>query len=260
MRVDLRGSARDVRYAVRSLTKHPAFAAIAIATIALTVAANAVAFAVLRTLLDPLPYGHAQQLVSVIETDAQTPNPETASYATAHDWAARVTAFESVATWSDAAVRLVRPDGVDLVRGMDVSSNFFDTLGVRMALGRSFRPGEGVDTKDVVVLTHDTWTDLFAADPNVVGRSVAAVGGAFTVVGILPAEFHPLHMSNPAERPRVFIANDHAQADCRTAACRRTRVIARLRAGVSADLAQAEVRNVTVSLVHEYPNQYPTGE
>jgi predicted permease len=58
----------------------------------------------------------------------------------------------------------------------------------------------------------------------------------------------------------MFIANDHWQANCRTAACRQAQVVARLRSGVSPELAQSEVRNVTQALVHDYPNQYPAGE
>src|SRR5258707_7910335 len=125
---------RDVRYGVRTLFKHRTFSGIAIFTIGLAVAANAVAFAVMKTLLNPLPYGYADRLAALVETDDDTPNPQTASYATVRDWAARSQSFDAVATWSDAAVRFIRPDGVDMVRGMQVSANFFETLGVRMAL------------------------------------------------------------------------------------------------------------------------------
>ncbi|MGH9408093.1 MAG: ADOP family duplicated permease [Vicinamibacterales bacterium] len=260
MTLQLQGLVRDARYGVRTLTKHRSFAAIAILTIALAVAANAVGFAVLRTLLNPLPYGHAGGLVALIETDGQTANPQTSSYATANDWATRATAFDSVATFSDAAVRLIRADGVELVRGMKVSSNFFDTLGVSMAVGRSFRAAEGRQSDGVLVLTYDTWTALFAADPDVVGRTISTVDGPYTVVGVLPADFHPLHMSNPAEMPRVFTPYDSGQAECRTAACRKVGVIARLRAGLSADRAQAEIQSITRGLVREYPDQYPAGE
>lgn len=260
MAFELRGFTRDVRYGVRTLGKHRSFSAIAVLTIALAVGANAVAFALLRTLLDPLPYGHAGQLVSLAETDAQTVNSQTASDATARDWAARTTSLDGVATFHDAAVRFIRADGVEMVRGMQVSANFFDTLGVPMVLGRSFRRAEALNGDDVVILTHEAWTTLFAADPTVVGRSVPAVGGPYTVIGVLPADFHPLHMSNPAEMPRLFIAYDNWQASCRTAACRKTGVIARLRSGVTAGHAQVELQTLTQSLVREYPDQYPASE
>jgi putative ABC transport system permease protein len=256
----LRSFARDVRYGMRTLTRHRAFSTIAILTFALAVAANAVAFAVLRTVLKPLPYGHAGRLVALVETDRESTNSQTASDATAHDWAARSISFESVATFRDAGVRLIRADGVELVRGMMVTSNFFDTLGVRMALGRGFRTDEGRNGADVLVLTHDTWTTVFAADPTIVGRTVSTVDGPYAVIGVLPAAFHPLHMSNPAELPRMFMPYDVSEADCRTAACRKTGVIARLKPSVSADQAQAEVESITRSLVDEYPDQYPSGE
>ena len=260
MAFGLRGFARDVRYGIRALTKHRTFSVVTVLTMALAVAANAVAFALLRTVLDPLPYRHAGQLVSLAETDAQTLSPQTASDATARDWAIRATVLDGVATYNDAAVRFIRADGVEMVRGMQVSSNFFDTLGVPMALGRSFRPREARDKDHVVVLTHDTWAALFAADPAIVGRAVPAVGGPYTVIGVLPVGFRPLHMSNPAEVPRLFIPYDISQANCRTAACRRTGVIARLRPGVSARQAQVEVQTITQSLAREYPDQYPIDE
>lgn len=257
----LRGFGRDVRYGIRTLMKHPAFSAIAVLTIALAVGANAVAFAVLKTVLDPLPYGHAGQLVSLVETDDHAANPQTASYATARDWAAGATSFESVATFSDAAVRIVQPDHVGLVRGMRVSTDLFDTLGVPMALGRSFRAGEDRDgSDDVLILTHDTWTAVFAADPAIIGRSIPTIRGRYPVVGVLPDDFHPLHMSNPAEMPRVFLPYDSSRDDCRTAACRHAGVIARLKPGVTAAQAQTDVRDVTRSLVRQYPGQYPDGE
>ena len=260
MTFELRGFGRDVRYGFRTLTKHRIFSAIAVLTIALAVGANAVAFAVLRTVLDPLPYGHGERLVSIVETDAQTVDPQTASYATARDWAARAKSLDRVATFSDAAVRFVRADGVEMVRGMKVSSNFFETLGVSVALGRSFREPEGRDDDAVVVLTHDAWVALFDADPAVIGRTVPAVGGSYTVIGVLPADFHPLPMSNPAETPRLFMPHDSWREDCRTAACRRVGVIGRLNPGISPAQSQSELQSITQSLVRGYPAQYPSGE
>ncbi|HEX2456068.1 MAG TPA: ADOP family duplicated permease [Vicinamibacterales bacterium] len=252
---------RDVRYGVRTLTKHRRFSGVAILTIALAVAANAVAFAVLKTVLDPLPYGHAVRLVALVETDNETPNPQTASYATVRDWAARSSSFDSIATWSDAAVRFIRPDGVDMVRGMQVSASFFETLGVPMALGRPFHPAEDRQGADhVLILTHDTWTTLFAADPAIIGRTVSTMGGPYTIVGVLPSDFHPLHMSNPAELPRTFVPYDSSQASCRTAPCRRVGAIARLKPGISVEQARVELRTVTQSLAREYADQYPNGE
>lgn len=259
--ITLHGLGRDVRYGVRTLTVHRTFSAIAILTIALAVAANAIAFALLRTLLDPLPYGNGRRLVSLAETDDQTATPLTACYATVRDWQVRTASFDSIATWSDAAVRLVRPGGVELVRGMQVSANFFDTLGVRMALGRGFLPGDDTNgAQSVIVLTHDTWITMFGSDPTVVGRVIPTITGPYTVVGVLPVSFHPLHMSNPAETPRMFLPYDSSLVTCRAAQCRRARVVASLRPGVSTSQAQRELQRVARSLTREYPNVYPSGE
>ena len=116
------------------LTKHRTFSFVASATIALAAAANAVAFAVLKTVLNPLPYRNAARLVAIAETYGSTPNPQSASYATAHDWAARSQSFDRVSTYADTSVRFIRHDQVEMVRGMQVSAVFFDTLGVPMYL------------------------------------------------------------------------------------------------------------------------------
>jgi len=252
---------RDVRYGLRGLTIRRTYAGVATLTIAVAVAASAVGFAVLRTVLEPLPYGHAERLVALVEADSRTPDPQMAAYATVRDWTARAQSFEAVATWGDTAIRLVRSDGVELVRGMEVSSNFFDTLGVPMARGRTFRLGEDRRGADrVLVLTHETWVALFAADPEIVGRSVSTITGPYLVVGVLPEDFHPLHMSNPAEFPRVFVPYDSSQAMCRTSGCRRAGVVARLKPGISAGHAAAEIQAITHSLIREYADQYPQDE
>ncbi len=260
-RSSVSGLGRDVRHSVRLLTKHRTFSFVASATIALAVAASAVAFAVLKTVLDPLPYQNAARLVAIAETDGSTPNPQTASDATARDWAALAQSFDRLSTYRDTAIRFVRHDRVEMVRGMRVSAGFFDTLGVPMDLGRPFELDEDRRGRDhVLVLTHDTWAALFDADPSIVGRMVPTIAGPYTIVGVLPADFHPLHMSNPAELPRVFMPYDTTDADCRTAPCRLAGVIARLSPGVTVGQAASEIAGITRNLAREYPGDYPDGE
>jgi putative ABC transport system permease protein len=243
------------------LTTHRTFSFVASATIALAVAANAVAFAVLKTVLNPLPYRNAARLVAIAETDRSTLDPQSVSYATAHDWAARTRSFDRLSTYGDTAVRFIRHDQVEMVRGMQVSAEFFDTLGVPMYLGRPFEPSEDRRGRDrVVVLTHETWAALFDADPSIIGRAVPTIGGPYTIVGVLPADFHPLHMSNPAELPRVFVPYDATGADCRAAPCRRAGVVARLSPDVTIGQAASEIAGITRNLAREHPGDYPDGE
>jgi putative ABC transport system permease protein len=254
----LAGLGRDVRLAFRTIRMRPAFASIAILTLALGIAANAVVFAVVKSvLLTPLPYGDPDRLVSVVESDSHTPNAETVSSATVRDWRERSRSFDHLSLWGDSSVRPIHGDRVDQLRGMQVGVDFFETLGVRMYLGRSFRAGEDAqDAPDVLILTYGTWTDQFGGDPAVVGRSIPTIYGAYQVVGVLPPDFHPLHMSNPAELPRVFMPMGDSRSSCRSAACRGLRTVGRLKPGVTSRAAEAELETIMRTLVQEHPADY----
>src|SRR5262249_14799474 len=140
-----------------------------------------------------------------------------------------------------------------------VSANYFETLGVRMYLGRSFVPDEERSERSrAVILTYETWATQFGGDRTLVGRSIQAVGGAYAVVGVLPPDFHPLHMTNPAELPRLFIPLecDVARSTCRAAPCRVLRAIGRLKRGGTVTEAQSELDRLMRGLVRTYPIDY----
>jgi hypothetical protein len=182
----------DVRYAVRALSKAPRFA-LAVVVTALGIAANAVVYAVVKAvLLNPLPYADPDRLVTLAEGDAHTTNPETVSYATAHDWKRRTMLFEHLSLWSDFRIRVLHEGRADQLRGMRVTADFFDTLGVAMFLGRSFQAEENTPGgRSVLILTYGTWTEQFGGDRTIVGRAIPTVEGSTTVVGVLPSNFHP---------------------------------------------------------------------
>src|SRR5436190_2511000 len=186
----LAGLGRDLRLAVRGLGRRPAFSAIAIATLAIGIASTAVVFAVVKSvLLTPLPYGDPDRLVSVVEFDSRSPDADTVSYATVGDWQRRTAAFEHLSIFSDFGVRFILGcERVEGLRGMRVSADFFDTLGVPMYLGRSFQPdADARQLRDELVLTYGAWRDLFGGDAAVVGRTIPTLGGSAMIVGVLPA-------------------------------------------------------------------------
>jgi putative ABC transport system permease protein len=254
------GLGRDVRLALRGVVTRPVFSAIAIVTLASGIAATAAVFAVVKSvLLTPLPYGDPDRLVSVVEFDGRSPAADTVSYATVGDWQQRTAAFEHLSIFSDFGVRFLLHERVEGLRGMRVSAGFFDTLGVPMYLGRPFQPDADMrHLTDELVLTYGAWRDLFGGDAAVVGRTIPTVGGSAVIVGVLPADFQPLHMSNPAELPRVFapvgsLPDPHG---CRAAPCRRVRAIGRLKPGVTSGAAQAALRATMPTLMREYPGEY----
>src|SRR4051812_4122712 len=252
----------DLRYAVRGLRTAPRFTVVVVATLALGIAANAVVFAVTKAvLLNPLPYANPDRLVTLVEADAHTTNPETVSYATAEDWKRRTAIFDHLSLWSDFAVRVLRNGRAEQLRGMRVTADFFDTLGIAMFAGRSFRPNEDTPAgRHVLILAYGTWKEQFGGDPTIVGRAIPTIDGSSTVVGILPPSFHPIHMSNPGELPRVFspLGLDRAQQAGRSANWRTLRAIGRLAPGVTSRQAEAELNAVMHRLIREYPD-YPEG-
>src|SRR5262249_34866179 len=149
-------------------------------------------------LINPLPYAEPDRLVTIVESDGRTSNPEAVADGTFAELKRQSLSFEQLSVWGDAAVRPVNAGQADMIRGMRVSANFFETLGVPMYLGRSFVPDEErPDRGRAVILTYETWATHFGGDRTLIGRSIQAVDGAYAVVGVLPPDFRPLHMTNP---------------------------------------------------------------
>ncbi|HWW85527.1 MAG TPA: ABC transporter permease [Vicinamibacterales bacterium] len=248
----------DLRYAVRNLRKSPTFTFVVVLTLALGIGANAVVFAVVKSVvLNPLPYGDPDRLVTLVETDSNTPNPETVSYATAQDWKRRTQVFDRLSLFNDFGLRPMRNGRAEELRGLRVSADFFETLGVPMLQGRSFRAEEDTPGgRHVLILTYGTWIETFGGDPGIVGRGVVTSDDqSYTVVGVLPPGFQPIHMSNPAELPRVFapMGFDERQQTGRSGSWRHLRAIGKLKPGVTSRQAEAELNSVMRMLVGEYP-------
>jgi hypothetical protein len=126
-----------------------------------------------------------------------------------------------------------------------------------MRLGRSFLPEEDrPETRNKLILSYGLWMRRFGGDRAVIGRVLPAVGGSSTIVGVLPPDFHPLHMSNPGEAPELFAPLGSSAEDGACHACRGYRLIGRLKQGVTALQAQLELDAIQRDLVREYPADY----
>ena len=254
---ELRG---DLRYAFRVLRKSPSFALTAVVTLALGIGANTAIFsAVKAVLLNQLPYRDPDRLVKLGEADAGEKRAETVGYTTAYDWRRLSHSFESMSLYRDAAGAIVERGEPELVSGLRVNYDFFDTLGIRMQIGRGFLPEEDrPDRRYEVVLAHGLWTRRFGGDPNIVGRVIRLSDSSFTVVGVLPAGFRPLEIPGSAGTPEIFEPLGYALTDpwaCRD--CQHLQLIARLKQGVPAAQAHAELNTIMADLVRHYPASYP---
>ncbi|HEU4631145.1 MAG TPA: ABC transporter permease [Gemmatimonadaceae bacterium] len=243
--------AHDARYALRQLRAAPAFAAVALLTLALGIGANTAIFSVVYgVLLRPLPYAQPEQLVRIFETYQGSRN--TVAPPNFLDWRAQSTSFTGLAALADGTMSLTRP-GADPERVPSawVSANLLDILGTRALLGRTFASGEDAwGAPHVVVLDESLWRRAFGADPAVLGRQITLEGEAYTVIGIVP---HGTGFPSEAE---IFapLAFDPAELpDMRGAHW--LRVVGRLKPGVTVDEAASEMATIMRRLEQRYPDK-----
>jgi predicted permease len=181
---------RDVRYALRQLSRSPGFAATAILTLALGIGANTAIFSVVQgVLLAPLPYPQSDRLVLLHQSRPNVQHLDI-SYPDFQDWQRTSRSFERMAALSWRDYDLTGPGTPEHLAGMEVSSGFFTTLGVKPALGRDFTPAEDEPEGAPTLLISDRlWRDRFASSAQALGKSMILDGVDFTVIGVLPPKF-----------------------------------------------------------------------
>jgi len=249
----------DCRYACRVLRNSPSFVLTGVATLALGIGANTAIFsAVKAVLLNQLPYRDPVRLVKLGENDSGAKHAETIGYTTAYDLRRLSHSFAGMSLYRTAAGAIVEHGQAELVNGLRVNYDFFDTLGIRMQLGRSFLPEEDQPgRRNEVILSHGLWMRRFGGDPNIIGRVIRLSDSPFTVVGVLPPGFRSLEIQG-AGTPEIFEPLGYALSDpwaCRD--CQHLQLIARLKPGVAAARARAELNTIMADLVRQYPASYP---
>src|SRR4051812_4258653 len=249
----------DVRHAVRSLRKHPAFAAVVLATLALGIGANAAIFTVVNAvLLRPLPYRDAGRLMVVLG-DLHRPgvNEIPTSLGEFVDYRDRSHLFEQLAAYDTVDVNLTGSGEPELLQGALTTASLFPALGVSPEIGRPLlssdeRPGQD----PVVVIGHGLWTRRFSADPGIAGRRVLLDGVPARIVGVMPISFQFPDSTIEVWKPIVFDAE--AVSDNNRGSHGYT-TIARLKPGVTIAQAHADLAAVTATFKTEHPNNYRTG-
>ncbi len=180
---------QDVRYAARGLRRDAGFALIAVATLTLGIGATTTIFSLVRgVLLDPMPYPDAGRLIRVYESNPQFPAFPVGPYgllAYRHE----NHTLAGFAGYVREDLQLAIDSRPERLRGLQVSSNYFQVLGVLPAIGRPFTWADEREHADVAVLSNAVWRARFQADPAVVGRAVRLSGRLFTIVGVMPAGF-----------------------------------------------------------------------
>jgi macrolide transport system ATP-binding/permease protein len=194
--LDVRGRwwrdvSNDIGYGLRTLRRNPAFAAVAVTSLAVGIGANTAIFSIVNSLLlRPRPVSNPGELVELYTGERRKPY-ETCSYPSYVEFRERNEVFTGLAAYSISQFRLGDAHQVEQVWGETVSGNYFDVLGVQMSAGRAFGPTEDIQAgrDPVVVIGHALWRRRFNSDPNVIGRAVAINGQRLTVVGVAPPQY-----------------------------------------------------------------------
>jgi predicted permease len=239
---------QDIRYALRQLNRSRGFATVAILTLALGIGANTAIFSVIDSiLLEPLPFPHQDRLVQVIAD----PNASNSPKGWIRGYQNRSHALATVSGYSmDTEFNVTGIGNAARAFGSTVSTNLFETLGVRPVVGRFFSPADAVEGQDhVIVLSNGFWRQQFGADPNVIGRTILLDGMNREIIGVAPPETHFPDFDTQFWVPIAFRAGDinDPWTDFSYQA------IGRLRDGYTPSQAQAELQTVHRQMLAMFP-------
>jgi len=239
---------QDVRYGLRMLRKYPGFTTVVVLTLGLGIGANTAIFSMVNgVLLKPLPFAHSERLVGIFlhnkATDRDVMGNADFLALDLHNQA-----FEHVAAYSPSTLGFTLTGlGVPrVIPGAAATADFFSVLGVQPVLGRTFLPEEGKPGGLLaVVVSHHFWEEFLHADPAAVGRTIILDGKSYTVVGVMPLDFHfgppndlwPVLQLKPAQaRPPFWLVP-----------------IGRLKPGVSVAQASADASHIARLVGEQFP-------
>jgi len=245
---------QDVRYGARVLSKSPGFALVSVLTLALGIGANTAIFSVVSAVLvRPLGYPEAERLVKVWEDESAAGLSSQATVAPGNyfDWKAQNQTLEGMAASEFRAFNLTGDGEPERVISNGVEANYFSLIGVRPAAGRDFLAEEDAPGgAKSVVLSHGLWQSRYGGDPGVLDKSILLNGEAYRVVGVMPAGFE-----FGGARLWVPLALTTEQLSDRN--WHNLEVVARLKPGVTAEQADADIDAITARIAAAYPDAAP---
>ena len=245
----------DLRHGARMLWKAPGFTVAAVLILAVGIGGTVSVVTLLDTLFfRSLPYSDADSVMTLWSRAAQRPGQqEDVAPADFLSWRDRARSFSHVAAAVPYSFDYTASGEPEVLFGAQVTEGFFEALGMRPTLGRTFLPAEHVrGGRRAVIITDGLWRGRFGADPSVLDRDIELDGVAWTIVGVLPREFGPQMLPRPGElsvwTPKVIQEHEHRIRDSAW-----WNVVARLRPGVTREEAQREMDTIATALAAEYP-------
>lgn len=245
---------RDLLHGLRVLVKRPGFTAMAVLTLGLGIGANSAIFSFVDAwMIKPLPYPEADRLMAFLADNKKSgvSYDQVSSTADFVDFQKQTKTFESTAAYSNWNFNLTGDGPPQLVEGGLVSWSYFDTLGAKAAIGRTFLPDDDrAGAPHVAIISSGLWQGRYGGDPSILGRKILISGEPYSVVGVMPANFQfpimgianmwtPMALSDKAASDR---ANSWFSA------------FGRLKPGVSQQQAATELASLMDRLEKEYPN------
>jgi putative ABC transport system permease protein len=248
---------RDLRYAVRTLAKHPAITLVAVISIGLGIGANATIFAMVsRFVLRPAPVGEPSMLLSLHIAQRGERCCNAFPLPLYEDVRDQAKSFSGVAAWFSEPLPVSISGGSEPERvwGQAVTTNFFDVLQLPMVRGRGFAASE--NQTPAIVMSARLWESRFASDPEIVGKSITLSGRSFGVIGIAPASFRSVDQILDTQ---FWVPLGIAPQLAATLPPQQSReyhwleVVARIRAGVT----RTQVTSELDTMAHRFAAEYP---
>ncbi len=246
---------QDIRYGFRMLIKTPAFVLIAVVTLALGIGANTALFSIVSgVLLSPLPFRQPDQLVALY-SHTKDFSRSSISYPNFLDWVGNNRSFSDLAAFRQDTFELTGMGEPERLRVEMVSGNFFSLLGVEPVIGRNFRAEEDhVGGSPVVLISAGLWQRKLSATPDLAGRTFNLNGTAYSIVGVIPANFH-YYGGNFYRNTDVYVPigqwNDPTFRDRRTGMG--MNAVGRLKPGVTFAQARSDMDAVAANLAAAFP-------
>ena len=256
------GLPQDLRYALRTLVKSPAFVIITVLTLALGIGANLAIFSLVHAvLLRPRPFREPDRIVRVFD-DLRAAGAKDVGMSVPELYdLQRSGVFDQISVIFPVSTALSGGDKVDRVEMLGTSPNYFELLGATPALGGIYTQSEWVPGfLDGIVISDGLWKRQFGSDPHIIGRRVRVDEDPYTIIGVMPADFrHPGNtvagdvdiwaatgftgdpFPSPPQRGRRFLPG----------------ALGRLKPGITLEQAQRQLDAFAISLQQTYANDYP---
>ena len=244
------GIGRDVRHALRMLVRTPAFSTIAILTFAVGIGANTAIFSVVDgVLLRALPYPDSDRITMVwVDNRREKIKEDINSYPNYRDWRDQNQSYAQLAAYSETAFALTGAGEPERLFGAQVTTNFFDVIGLKPAMGRLFTTANETEGQDAIVLiSHGLWQRRFGGAPDVVGKTMTLSTRVYEIIGVMPPE-----MRWP-ERAELWKPLAPPQQARESRGSFWLPVIGRLKPGVTLEAAQTEMAGISTRLEQAYP-------